>query len=85
MARVPRLRILVTEGWNVERCSAFNAVKERYIKTNTVRHRIRIVNGPAFRLDGTVIDEVEHTHICNLLGAPSFVGAYENPAKNLFI
>lgn len=74
--RQPPVWILAAEGWHVERRSAFNAMKDRYMKGEhgydpalPDMHGILIVNGPAFRSDGAVVDETENIHIYNLLCA----------------
>jgi predicted AlkP superfamily pyrophosphatase or phosphodiesterase len=73
--RVPPVWIVPDEGWEVQRRSLFNSVRDHFRKGQhgydpafTSMHGIFIACGPAFRI-GVVLPEFENVHIYNLLCA----------------
>lgn len=83
--RLPPVWILPDLGWHVVRASWFNAKKDNYMKGEhgydpalSDMHGILIVNGPAFRDDGRVIEPIENIHVYNLLCAATGL----RPASN---
>lgn len=74
--RQPPVWILADPGWEVEKRSLVNSVKEHltrgehgYDPLVADMRGILIVNGPAFRSDGFVAEPIENIHIYNLLCA----------------
>jgi predicted AlkP superfamily pyrophosphatase or phosphodiesterase len=74
-SRVPPIWILPDEGWQVDRRSVFQAVRDNFLKGQhgydpgfKSMHGLFIASGPAFK-SGVTIDAVESVHVYNLLCA----------------
>jgi predicted AlkP superfamily pyrophosphatase or phosphodiesterase len=74
--RQPPGWILVNEGWHVERRSQFESMRSHYMKGEhgydpslKSMQGLLIVQGPAFKTGGLVIDPVENIHLYNLFCA----------------
>jgi len=90
--RQPPVWILANEGWHVEKRSLLNALRSHYMKGEhgydpslTSMQGILIVQGPAFKTGGLVIDPVENIHLYNLLCAVTGLQASPNDGDDRLV